>query len=106
MTNAPLPPSLRLRGAAEIETGQEQPVNRDFLPKSQEPALELGAVSSWRDLLAKDGIKIHPAADLFPMMSDEELDALGKDIKDNTLQNSVTLWTPERRRYGGKKSPQ
>ena len=37
MTGAPLPPSLRLGGAAEIETGLEQPANRDFLPKS--PAL-------------------------------------------------------------------
>ena len=38
MNEAPLPPSLRLGGAAEIETGQEQPVNRDFLPKSQASA--------------------------------------------------------------------
>ena len=31
---------------------------------------------SWRDT-----IRVHPAADLFPMMSDEELVALGEDIK-------------------------
>ena len=35
MTAAPLPPGSRPGGAAEIETGLEQPVNRDFLPKSQ-----------------------------------------------------------------------
>ena len=33
---------------------------------------------SWRDV-----IKIHPAADLFPMMSPDELKALGEDIKRN-----------------------
>ena len=35
MTAAPLPPGSRPGGAAEIETGLEEPVNRDFLPKSQ-----------------------------------------------------------------------
>jgi hypothetical protein len=34
--------------------------------------------SKWRDTY-----KVHPAADVFPMMSDEELDALGQDIKAN-----------------------
>jgi hypothetical protein len=32
---------------------------------------------SWRDHLP-----VHPAADLFPMMSELELDELAKDIKD------------------------
>jgi hypothetical protein len=36
--------------------------------------------SSWRNKY-----KVHPAADVFPMMSDEELDALGQDIKVNGL---------------------
>jgi hypothetical protein len=36
MTGAPLPPGCcDPDGAAEIETGQEQPVIRDFLPKSE-----------------------------------------------------------------------
>jgi hypothetical protein len=37
--------------------------------------------TSWRDL-----IKVHPAADAFPMLSEEELDALAEDIKANGLQ--------------------
>jgi hypothetical protein len=32
--------------------------------------------SSWRD-----GLKIHPAADLFPMMGEIELNDLAKDIE-------------------------
>ena len=34
------------------------------------------ANSTWRQRF-----KVHPAADAFPMMSDAELDELGKDIK-------------------------
>jgi hypothetical protein len=35
-----------------------------------------GATSKWRDTY-----KVHPAADVFPMMSDEKLAQLGEDIK-------------------------
>ena len=35
---------------------------------------------SWRDV-----IKVHPATDLFPMMSPDELKALGEDIRQNGL---------------------
>ncbi len=49
------------------------------------------AVKSWRDR-----VKVHPAADLLPMMSNDELDALGKDIAENGMTVPVTLWTPMR----------
>ncbi len=42
---------------------------------------------SWRDVL-----KVHPAADLFPMMSLDELKALGEDIKKNGLRAPIVLW--------------
>jgi hypothetical protein len=42
---------------------------------------------SWRDV-----IKVHPAADLFPMMSADELKALGEDIKENGLQTEIAVW--------------
>jgi hypothetical protein len=44
---------------------------------------------SWRDT-----IKVHPAADLFPMMNDEELDALGEDIKQCGLNHKVIFFGP------------
>jgi len=34
---------------------------------------------------------IHPAADLFPMMKDDELDALAADIKANGQQQPVAV---------------
>jgi hypothetical protein len=40
----------------------------------------------WRDVL-----KIHPAADLFPRMSPDELKALGEDIKKNGLREQVKV---------------
>lgn len=45
----------------------------------------------WRDL-----IQVHPAAELFPMMSRAELLELGRDIKENELRHPVVLWTPEK----------
>jgi hypothetical protein len=42
---------------------------------------------SWRDQ-----IKVHPAADLFPMMGEDELKALGEDIKENGLQTGIAVW--------------
>jgi hypothetical protein len=41
---------------------------------------------SWRDVLP-----IHPAAELFPRMSESELRELGEDIKANGLQASIVL---------------
>jgi hypothetical protein len=42
---------------------------------------------SWRDL-----IKAHPAAELFPRPSDEELRALGEDIKQHGLTSPITIF--------------
>jgi hypothetical protein len=47
--------------------------------------------SSWRDVLP-----VHPAADLFPMMTPDELKKLGEDIKKNGLRNRVVLWAEQR----------
>jgi hypothetical protein len=42
---------------------------------------------SWREALP-----IHPAAELFPMMSEPELKALGEDIKKNGLKTSIAIF--------------
>src|SRR6516162_6688355 len=42
---------------------------------------------SWRDVLP-----IHPAAELFPLMSPDELKALGEDIRKNALTSPIALW--------------
>src|SRR5438045_3942614 len=49
------------------------------------------AWQSWRDR-----IEVHPATEMFPMLSGQELAALAKDIAENGLQQAVVLWTPER----------
>ena len=40
----------------------------------------------------RDQYKVHPAADVFPMMSDEELAELGEDIKEKGLLAPVVFW--------------
>ena len=40
--------------------------------------------------------RVHPAADVFPMMSDKELDALAADLKANGLKHPIMLWSPEK----------
>lgn len=44
-------------------------------------------IKSWRDQ-----IKVHPAADLFPMMPPDELKALGEDIKETWLRTNIAVW--------------
>jgi hypothetical protein len=44
-------------------------------------------ISSWRDVLP-----VHPAAELFPMMSQDELLELGKDIAENELHTNIVLF--------------
>src|SRR4051794_5993850 len=57
-------------------------------------AIRQGRVMSgpptWRNL-----IEVHPAADLFPTMSQGEMEELAADIRVNGQRVGVTLWTPD-----------
>jgi hypothetical protein len=46
---------------------------------------------SWRDIW-----KVHPAADLFPMLPQDELKKLGEDIKQRGLEEPITLWSEDK----------
>jgi hypothetical protein len=46
---------------------------------------------SWREVLP-----VHPAADLFPMMSESELRALGEDIKKNGLRVALAVFKEQK----------
>ena len=46
-----------------------------------------GEGASWRNTLP-----IHPAAEMFPLLTPSELAALGADIKTNGLINPIVLW--------------
>jgi hypothetical protein len=56
------------------------------MPDSTIPSNRAQA-KSWRDLYP-----VHPAADVFPLMSEDELCELGKDIKQNGLRAPIALW--------------
>src|SRR4030095_1868928 len=45
----------------------------------------------------RDKYKVHPAADVFPMMPDDELVALGEDIKKNGQTIPVLFWNGDGR---------
>ena len=52
-----------------------------------EPTTLVPDQRSWRD-----DLPVHPAADLFPLMSESELRELGEDIKANGLQSPVVVY--------------
>jgi hypothetical protein len=47
----------------------------------------MSATANWREL-----IKVHPAADAFPMLSPDELEILTKDIQANGVQAPIITW--------------
>jgi hypothetical protein len=51
------------------------------------PPASVQPKKSWRDALP-----VHPAAELFPVMSAAELQALGEDIFTNGLTSQIVLW--------------
>jgi transcriptional regulator with XRE-family HTH domain len=72
-------------GIADELGVSQSTVSKYLQGESNLPHLE--PQSSWRDVLP-----IHPAAELFPTMSESELRELGKDIKKNGLRYPIILW--------------
>ncbi|MBR1153149.1 hypothetical protein [Bradyrhizobium sp. JYMT SZCCT0428] len=52
---------------------------------------EVTKALSWRDVLP-----VHPAADLFPMMTADETLVLGNDIKKNGLHATMVIWKEQK----------
>ena len=71
------------------ERHQASKPNAETLQAASAPPL--GAASfDWRALLA-----VHPAADLFPLLPDSELQELASDIEANGLRTPIILWAPQ-----------
>src|SRR5947207_12074641 len=96
-------PSIGPRGRSRFlfscRFGRLHPRGRSSMTSADAVAAAVVADESARDAenaAWRDRIKIHPAADLFPVMSDPELDALAADIAQNGLLPSaqLTFWTP------------
>jgi hypothetical protein len=80
--------STRGRGGGAV--GKLPIEKRGKLPSKPElPSPQ--CAKSWRDVLP-----VHPAADLFPMMSESELRALGEDIKKNGLRVAVAVFKEQK----------
>ena len=62
-------------------------------PAIKVPQHARAKLPSWRDVL-----KVHPAANLFPMMAADELKALGEDIKQRGLTSPIAINASQ---YGG-----
>jgi len=85
MTRAPEPPSAHDRTSHPISADPgEQRKPRRPMEGTMKPT------SDWRSV-----IKVHPAADLFPMMSPDELATLTEDIRANGLKNLIATWFDE-----------
>lgn len=77
----------RAGDAAVRQDSKDSPVNTENRRPAQAP--------SWRAALP-----VHPAADLFPQMSPDELRELGEDINAHGLRNPIVLWrAPDRTHY-------
>jgi hypothetical protein len=71
------------------DTISNKPVNsQPQLAENCAPTPPNSTPKSWRDVLP-----IHPAANLFPLMSSIELREMGEDIKENGLTSSIVLWS-------------
>ena len=74
------------RAPAACGAARAQKVKAEASPSNDTAKNENQAPSKWRSLY-----RVHPAADVFPMMSHDEIDELKEDIKANGLLEGITL---------------
>jgi hypothetical protein len=75
--------------ATDLEARETVGIDNAAVSKAS-PQDPQAAPKSWRDVLP-----IHPAADLFPLMSPDELRALGEDIRKHGVKNSIVIWASD-----------
>lgn len=68
----------------------------NMLALEETKAMPKSLPKSWREVY-----KTHPAAELFPRLTHDELLAIGEDIKKNGLQYKVVFWSKGHRDYDG-----
>jgi hypothetical protein len=73
------------------------------LPDNESNALAAAdeKTARWRDV-----IKVHPAAELLPEMSESEFQGLVKDIEKNWLLSPIVLWKGGEPKYRGRRKPE
>jgi hypothetical protein len=65
--------------------------NMSMMTKSAWPRRNDGEKVHWSEMF-----KVHPAAAVFPMLPDDELNELAEDVKANGLQQNPVLWCADR----------
>jgi hypothetical protein len=75
--------------AATDPEAQKNAGSKTFRSSKPQPQDPEAAPKSWRD-----GLPIHPAADLFPRMSADEVRALSEEIKKSGPKSPIVLWSP------------
>jgi hypothetical protein len=66
---------------------QENPARPALTPKAVAKPADPAPATSWRNILP-----VHPAAELFPRMSPDELCELGEDMLENGVTSPIALW--------------
>ena len=68
-----------------------RPVPENHKRSGESEPMTTSKPKSWRDALA-----IHSAAEMFPMISAEELKVLGADIRKNGQRVAITVWKAQK----------
>ena len=85
-------PGVSGNGPRETDHAGQRERSLDNQPKARAPA-----TSNWRKQY-----KVHPAADVFDMMADDELVVMGEDIKQHGLKHPIVMFVTTRPTNNGR----